>query len=98
MPNTPFPATKCLVLEHIALAFGAYRRRLPGPLRVHWVPGHSDIRENELVDKLAKEGAALIPLVETKETLSFLRGERSRNSGPTPPSGGRLTDQTATHD
>ena len=44
--------------SHIFHAARAIRRKLCCPTTIHWVPGHSDIKQNDTADELAKLGAA----------------------------------------
>jgi ribonuclease HI len=41
--------------------------------RIEWVPSHSDIKYNEIVDKLAKEAIAMTDNNENTEYVSHIR-------------------------
>ena len=41
--------------------------------RVEWVPSHSDIKYNEIVDQLVKEVITLTSNIENTEYVSYVR-------------------------
>ncbi|APA06564.1 hypothetical protein sscle_02g013340 [Sclerotinia sclerotiorum 1980 UF-70] len=45
----------------------------PGKIRIHWVPGHLNIPDNEIADKATKEGAKLPPPPNPACTLASLK-------------------------
>lgn len=53
-----------------------------GSVKVHWVPGHTKIKGNEVADKAAKEGAGKIPAIaqETYSVASLQRWARQQES------------------
>jgi hypothetical protein len=58
--------------------FREHREDLEVPLKVIWVPGHSDIPENERADRLAKAGTTMAPPLHTPATVSWEKTESSK--------------------
>ena len=60
------------------------RDRLPytngGSVRICWVPGHTDIPENEAADRAAKEGAASEPPLSCKHSFASLKRQAKSNA------------------
>ena len=42
-------------------------------MKVEWVPSHSEIQHNEIVDKLAKEATTITDNIEDTEYVSYIK-------------------------
>jgi hypothetical protein len=76
---SPFPGSSQQVFtefQEVARQWLLRRRlphKLPGALRVRWVPGHLSILGNKVADEAAKAGAALLTPPRATYTLASLR-------------------------
>ena len=74
-----FPGTSQGVFDCFIKATRAWKTRpraacsRPGEVKIRWVPGHAQIKGNEIADRIAKEGAAMNYPGESIYTLAALR-------------------------